>query len=211
MSTVSITAERLGVALSQIQPTDGALWELFANSFLASEFPQLRPVGGIHDAGRDAFLYEPDGEPGIYIQHSTQETFEKKIRDTLEALQKNNFQPKQLIFCSPRDIIKKSDDIKRELRQKGVGLDLRDRTYFVTFRNQSAGRVAASEDLAKKLVDPLLEGAAATTSIPHALTEKEERTAIAYFQITIPDRASDKSISKLCYESLVRYALRDAT
>ena len=94
MSTLTITAERLGVALDQIKPTDGALWEVFANSFLASEFPQLRPVGGIHDAGRDAFLYEPDGEPGVYIQHSTQETFEKKIRDTLETLKKNGFEPK---------------------------------------------------------------------------------------------------------------------
>lgn len=88
MNTLSITPERLGLALNQIKPTDGALWEVFANSFLASEFPQLRPVGGIHDAGRDAFLYEPDGEPGIYIQHSTQETFERKIRDTLDALKK---------------------------------------------------------------------------------------------------------------------------
>src|ERR1019366_9465349 len=204
MSTLSITAERLGVALDQIKPTDGALWEVFASSFLASEFPQLRPVGGIHDAGRDAFLYEPHGEPGVYIQHSTQETFEKKIRDTLDTLKKNGFEPKQLIYCSSRDIIKNSDDIKRELRQQGVGLDIRDRSYFVMFRNQSAGRVAASEDLAKKLVDPLLAGATATASIPHALTEKEEKTAIAYFQISIPDRASDKSIAKLCYETLVR-------
>jgi hypothetical protein len=211
MNTVSITAERLGVALDQIKPTDGALWETFANTFLASEFPQLRPVGGMHDEGRDAFLYEPDGEPGVYIQHSTQETFETKIRNTLQTLQNNGFQPKQLIYCSPRDIIKESDDIKRELRLKGVSLDLRDRTYFLTFRNQSAGRLAASEDLAKKLVDPLLKGAVATASIPHALTEKEERTAIAYFQISVRDRASDKSVSKLCYEALVRYALREAT
>jgi hypothetical protein len=211
MNIVSISAERLGVALDQIKPTDGAVWEAFANSFLSSEFPQLRPVGGIHDAGRDAFLYEADGEPGVYIQHSTQETFETKIRNTLETLQKNGFQPKQLIYCSPRDIIKKADDIKRELRRKGVGLDLRDRTYFLTFRNQSDGRVAAAEELAKKLVDPLLKGAAAAASIPHALTEKEERTAIAYFQISVRDRASDKSISKLCHETLVRYALREAT
>ena len=206
MSTLSITAERLGVALDQIKPTDGALWEVFASSFLASEFPQLRPVGGIHDEGRDAFIYEPDGEPGIYIQHSTQETFEIKIRDTLKNLKKHGFEPKQLIYCSSRDIIKNSDDIKRELRLKGVGLDIRDRNYFVMFRNQSAGRVAASEDLAKRLVDPLLTGATATANIPHALTEKEEKTAIAYFQISILDRASDKSIAKLCYETLVRYA-----
>jgi hypothetical protein len=63
MAVISITAERIGVALDQIKATDGALWEVFANSFLASEFQQLRPVGGMHDAGRDAFLYEPDGEP----------------------------------------------------------------------------------------------------------------------------------------------------
>lgn len=79
------------------------------------------------------------------------------------------------------------------------------------FRNQSAGRVAASEDLAKKLLDPLLASASVTASIPHALTEKEEKSVIAYFQISIPDRASDKSIAKLCYETLVRYALRQAT
>jgi len=203
MSTVSITAERLGVALDQVKPTDGALWEAFANSFLSSEFPQLRPVGGIHDAGRDAFLHEADGEPGVYIQHSAQETFETKIRNTLETLRANAFEPRQLIYCSPRDIIKKCDTIKRELRLKGVALDVRDRTYFVTFRNQSAGRVAASEELAKKLVDPILKGAAATANIPHSLTENEEKIAIAYFQISISDRASDKSVSKLCHETLV--------
>jgi len=199
------------VALDQIKPTDGALWEMFANCFLASEFSQLRPVGGVHDAGRDAYLYEPDGEPGVYIQHSIQETFETKIRATVAVLRKNGFDPKQLIYCSSRDIIKKSEDLKRELRKMGVALDIRDRNYFITFRNQSSGRVAASEDLAKKLVDPLLAGSAVTASIPHALTEGEEKSAIAYFQISIPDRASDKSIAKLCYETLVRYALRQAT
>jgi hypothetical protein len=211
MATISITAERIGIALDQIGATDGALWELFANGFLAPEFPQLRPVGGMHDAGRDAFLYEANGEPGVFIQHSTQQTFEEKIRGTLETLRKNGFEPKHLIYCSPLDIIKRSDDIKRELRLTGVALDIRDRNYFVSFRNQSAGRVAVSEELAKKLVDPLLANATGKEIIPHALTEKEERTAIAFFQISIADRVSDQSLAKLCYETLVRHSLRHAT
>lgn len=211
MSTVFIAAERLIFALDQIKSTDGALWEAFANSFLSSDFSQLRPVGGIHDSGRDAFLYEAEGETGVYIQHSVQETFETKIRDTLETLQAKSFNPRSLIYCSPRDIIKKCEPIKRELRLKGVALDVRDRGYFVSLRNDSAGRVAASEDLAKKLADPHLGGVAATASIPHALTDHEEKMAVAYFQISLPDRASEKSVSKLCYETLVKYALREAS
>jgi len=211
MDTVSIAAERLSVALDQVRSADGMLWEAFANSFLASEFAQLRPVGGVHDAGRDAFLYEPDGEPGVYIQHSVQEDFDSKIRDTVKTLQEKGFQPRQIIYCSPRDLIKKSDSIKQELRKRGISLDVRDRSYFITFRNTSMGRATTSEELSKKLVDPLVHGASLAASIPHALTEVEERTAIAYFQISLADRTSDKSLVKLCYESLVRYALRDST
>lgn len=206
METISITAERLGVALDQIGPNDGALWELFASSFLAAEIPQMRAVGGLHDAGRDAFLYEPENEPGVYVQHSVQETFETKIRGTIDTLQNNGFEPRLLIYCSPRDLIKRADGIRRELRLKGIALDIRDRNYFVTSRNTSAGRVAVSQELATKLVDPLIQSAAAAASLPHALNETEERTAIAYFQISVPDRASDKSLAKLCYETLVRYA-----
>jgi hypothetical protein len=78
MNIPSITAERIALALDRIQPTHGTVWEEFANAYLAPDFPELRPVGGMHDQGRDAYLYEAVGEPGIYIQHSVQADFRRK-------------------------------------------------------------------------------------------------------------------------------------
>src|SRR5882672_3542850 len=48
-----IRQNRLQLALESLRPTDGFEFEKFANAFLAAEFPDLRPVAGIHDGGRD--------------------------------------------------------------------------------------------------------------------------------------------------------------
>ena len=57
---MTIAPERLRLALDQLDQDDGFEFERFANEFLATELPALRPVGGVHDGGRDAFIYSSE-------------------------------------------------------------------------------------------------------------------------------------------------------
>ena len=114
MEPTVINPERLKLALERIGSSDGDLWEEFSNAFLASEFPQLRPVGGMHDKGRDAFLYEAADEPGVFLQYSVQEDFRTKVRCTVLDLRANRFELRQLSYCSPQEIIKEADELTGE-------------------------------------------------------------------------------------------------
>jgi len=65
-----IIRERFEFALSQLKPEDGFGFEQFMNSLLIREIPDLRPVGGIHDVGIDAFVYQSGRDSEVFVQHS---------------------------------------------------------------------------------------------------------------------------------------------
>jgi hypothetical protein len=62
---MTIAPERLRLALDQMDQDDGFEFERFANAFLASELPELRPVAGMHDSGRDAFVHSSEQAPNV--------------------------------------------------------------------------------------------------------------------------------------------------
>ena len=198
---------RLALALEQLRSIDGFVFEEFANAFLVSELPDLRPVGGLHDEGRDAFLHRSDGVPTTFVQHSVTTEWQKKIRDTIKTLIANGHKVVELIYCSPKDVQRHAGDLKRELRAAGVILDVRDRGWFVANLHSGPSQVAASERIARLKVDPLLAEKLPASS-DGILDPESERLAITYLQIELNERAPDRNLTKLCYQTLVVYALR---
>jgi hypothetical protein len=207
-----ITQERLTLALKQLGPQDGFSFEKFANAFLTADFPALRPVAGMHDGARDAFIYNDLDLPDSFIQHSVTKDWKTKIKATIKALRKEGHNVRELVYCSPQDIQREADELKRDLRRDGVSLDVRDKTYFLANANNSQGQELASELLARQFVDPLISPMAlARGADSSVLNSEEERVAATYLTCAMYDRNPDKSLTRFTYESLVQYALRDAT
>jgi hypothetical protein len=199
------------LALETLKSDQGFVFERFANAFLAAEFPQLRPVGGIHDAGRDAFLHRSEAQADVFIQHSVTESWQSKIRDTIKVLRKHSFPVRELIYCTNQDIQRDADPIRVELRADSVSLDIRDRSWFMSFVETSEGRRGAAEALAKQIVDPLLSSRGVLAGASLALTQEDERVATTYLQLELQDRDPQRGLTKLCTEALVTYVLREAS
>jgi len=170
---MTIAPERLRLALDQLDEHSGFEFEGFANSFLATEIPGLRPVGGIHDAGRDAFVHSSDEAPGVFCQHSVTKDWKRKVPATLDTLRRNGFQPRELIYTTNREIQREADALRASLRKQGVSLDIRDRGWFEAVANTSPGRIAAAERLAQRYVDPLLSSRRVIGGLSVALTDEE--------------------------------------
>jgi hypothetical protein len=210
--TERIDPDRVLLALTRIQSTDGFIFERFANEFLAAEFPTLRPVAGIHDQGRDAFIYQPDDDPETFVQSSVTQKWADKIRKTVTRLKESGHNVQQLIYCTNQDIVKDCGDLKKELRRDHkITLDVRDQSYFVAFANVKPGFVAAAEGLAQRYVDPLVSKLANPPIGPAGAGSDEERIVTAYLRLALTDKDPEKALTKFSYETLVIYALRNAT
>src|SRR5712691_2496715 len=208
---MSIKPERLRLALDQLDQHSGFDFERFSNSFLAAEMPGLRPVGGIHDAGRDAFIHSSDDSPGVFCQHSVTKDWKRKVSETLDTLRSNGFQPRELIYTTNRDIQREADDLRASLRKQGLSLDIRDRGWFEAVANTSPGRTASAEWLAQRYVDPLLSSRKVIGHLSVALTDEEERVVTTYLQLELRDKDPGKGLTKSCVEALITYTLREAT
>jgi hypothetical protein len=207
----SVDPRRLEFALSETKHTDGASFEEFANSFLSTEFPDLQPIGGMHDRGVDAAIYKSHAAPTTFIQSSVTEAFAEKIRKTVARIAETKADCRELIFCSPQSIVKESEGIAAELRKASISLHVRERSYFVAFCNNSQGRAAASEVYFRKIGAPILSAARLISSAEIQLTTDEEKLALAYFGAVLDSADSEKSLVSTCYEAIVSYCLRDST
>jgi|GEM_PF-5735255 len=210
---MAIETDRIKLALEQMRSVDGQLFESFANESLAGEYPALRPIAGLHDEGRDAFLFKPDDEPSTFVQHSVTKEFETKINDTVATLKKNGHKVTILIYCSPHSINRTESvkELKKKFRKEGITIDIRDREDFIARANETGSAKAAAEKLAKIKVDPLLAESLVSKSSTLLLTSAQEAAILAYFQISFYGEESEKSATRLALESLVMWALRQAT
>lgn len=205
------TTNRLALAFDQLTFEHGFVFERFALAFLASEIDDLRPVGGMHDGGRDAFVHQSGGSALVFVQCSVTRNWKGKIRDTVTALQKNKHELRELIYCTPLDIQADADELRSEMRRVGLSLDIRDRGYFLSRAERSTGHKAASESLAKQLVDPLLASKKVLLDVSLTLTPEDEKVAFTYLQLELQERAPGKGLTKLCFDALVTFVLREAS
>lgn len=208
---MAITRERFQLALDQLGPNDGSAFESFANGFLAAEMPDLRPIGGMHDGARDAFLYSSQGLPGSFVQHSTTVEWRDKIRSTIRTLRAGGHAVGHLTYTTPRAIAGKVDSLRIELRADGVVLDIREREYFLTHVGTVPARGELAEKLARQYVDPLLADRGVLRDVTLSLTEEDERIASTYLQLEIGSKEPAKTATRSIFESVVLYVLREAT
>lgn len=208
---MAIAPERLRLALDQMDRDDGFEFERFANEFLALEIPELRPVAGVHDGGRDAFVHASEHAPRVYCQHSVGEDWKRKITETIATLKSNGFEPRELIYCTNRSIQREADELRATLRRDGISLDIRDRSWFEVVVNAAPGRIAAAERLARRFVDPLLSSRRVLADLSPALSGEEERVTATYLQLELMGKDPSKGLTKVCVEALVLVGLREAT
>jgi hypothetical protein len=137
--------------------------------------------------------------------------WKRKIAETLETLVSNDFQPRELIYMTNRDIQREVDDLRASFRKQGVSLDIRDRSWFEAVVNTSPARIAAAERLGKLYVDPLLSSRRVGGQMSLALTDEEERIVSAYLQLELRDKDPTKGLTKSCVEALITYTLRESS
>jgi hypothetical protein len=200
--------DRLALALSKIPFTAWADFENFASEFLAAEFPGLRttarPAG---DKGRDSEIVDIDSPVAgtrIKLQYSVTLDWSKKISGTVNTLIENDIKPTHLIYATNQHIGAEGDHLKSSIFTKyGVVVDIRDDTYFLDRRDSNPATQAASEELARKFVDPLLPTEAITAAVAPALTIQEERLAFLHLSIDLHDRTGDRNLTKSAFDSLI--------
>ena len=197
------------LALERLQPSEWESFEALASSFLAPEFPQLRtmahPSG---DGGRDSELFQPDGKPFIAFQYSVRKDWKQKISETAARLKKEFTSVRILIYMSNQKIGGQADEVKRAILEDGLSLDVRDKNWFLERATLSDARENAAEQLIEKIARPYLAGEEVINKPSSALTSDEAKAALLYLGLQWQDDITDKGLTKLSFDALVRAALR---
>jgi hypothetical protein len=199
-------SDRLRFALDQLRPTDWEAFEGLCGAFLATDFPDLRRIGGVGDEGRDAVFAVP-AMNDVVVQMSIQANWKSKIRETINTLQDSGRAFTTLIYATNKDIGPRSDGLKAELLAEGIALDARDQRYFLDRVNLSVANRDAAATLADRIVNPLLPGDELARNSP--LADNDLRAGLVYLELQIRNSADARNLSRLSYDSLVLGSLRD--
>lgn len=204
-------ASRLELALSLIQSSDWRAFEKFSSEFIAVEFPSFRSTASPSgDGGRDGLLYIPSEEPSTAFQVSVTASWKEKIRSTVTRLSSTAPDVVELVYVTNQTIGANADELKRELRkERKISLDVYDRQWFVERANTHPQRALASERLAEAFVEPLLR----RTNLGDIAPQLDGETGrIALLQLSLDSNdATDRNLTKSCFESLVIAALRGSS
>ena len=168
---------------------------------MASEFKGFRRTGGSGDLGRDGALFETEYE-GVIIQTSVAKDWRAKVKATVSRLKEAGVRVSQLVYCTIQDVGPRADGLRRELREVGIALDIRDGSYFVDRRDESDGTRAAAQTLERLVVDPLVpatEGLTRNSSI----TEPDLRAGLLYLELQLHDSEGDRGLTKLSHDAIV--------
>lgn len=188
-------------------------FERFAAEFLAPEFPSLRTTASPHgDRGRDGQMYVVDEDPNTVVQYSVAKDWNSKIRATIKRLKETIPTTRTLIYATNGIIGPDADELVRELRRDNrISLDVRDGNWFVDRELTYPQRAAASEELARKFVDPLLGERGVKSFVSPVLAKDEARVALVHLALEGEDRQSSKGWTKSCFEALVLSVLHDTS
>jgi hypothetical protein len=197
------------MALERLQATDWAEFEALCSAFLVPEFPGLRTMAHVSgDGGRDAELFSPDGKPFVAAQYSVTEDWRSKIKQTAKRLLTTLPTVRILIYMSNRQIGGRADELKKELLDQGIALDARDRNWFIERASGNPIREKAARDLIDRIARPYLAGEGIINKQTSPLTSGEARAALVYLGLQWQDDITDKGLTKLSFDALVRAALR---
>lgn len=198
------------LALEELRPSDWEHFEELSSSFLASEFPELRTMASPSgDGGRDSELYSPDGVTHIATQYSVSAGWEAKVNRTIKRLSENFSEIKVLIYLTNQLIGANGDKLKQNCLKSGVSLDIRDKSWFLERYEQNDIKYAAASRLVDIIAKPILEGESIIEKSRPSLTSLESKAALTYLGLQWEDEKTDKGLTKIVFESLVRAALRN--
>ena len=197
------------LALNHLQPSDWAHFETLSSAFLAAEYDRLRTMASPSgDGGRDSELFCPCNHPFIAAQYSVSKHWTSKIRRTKQRLGEAFPQVRLLMYLSSHEIGAQADELRKELLREGIALDIRDQNWFIERATADTLREDASEELIDRIARPYLEGENVINKRSSALSSEEARAALLYLGLQWQDDISDKGLTKLSFDALVRAALR---
>lgn len=199
------------LALDKIRPSDWEHFEEISSTFLASDFPSLRTMANPSgDGGRDSELFSPEGNNKVAIQYSVSDDWNAKIKKTFNRISETLTNVRVLIYMTNQVVGAKGDKIKTTgLTDYGVSLDIRDRSWFLERFELDDAKYGATSTLVDIIARPFLEGEKVIEHKRPALTSLESKAALTYLGLQWEDESTDKGLTKIVYESLVRAALRN--
>ncbi len=204
-------SSRLDLALRNVTGGHWEPFERFSSQFLADEYPDLRTLASPSgDEGRDAFLWQPVEVASVAIQYSVATGWDDKIRRTVNRLGQTHPQVSVLIYMTNQLIGAQGDDRRRKaLTDKGIHLDIRDRSWFIERESSSPGRQKASSWFSDFVLGDSTNEHHLISRSGTALSSEETRSALLYLVLQRKDDDLDRHLTKLCYDALVRMVLRD--
>jgi hypothetical protein len=209
-----ITAERFELTLRTLDASQWRLFERLAGVFLAAEFPNLRPVGAMSgDGGADGLLFQVEDDPSVLAQYSVRKDFASKIDQTCKRIKETFPDAKVLVYVTNQELGPKTVELRRTAREKyKIHLDPRGLEWLSSVRNSSSATMAEAEELAQKIVDPLVAPSGEVIARQaQALEDLEAKAAFVYLGLQWEDDTREKGLTKLCFEAIVRSVLRDTT
>ncbi len=200
------------LALDKTRPSDWEYFEELSSGFLASEFNSLRTMASPSgDGGRDSELFSSNGSTYVAIQYSVAKDFDSKVSKTIKRLEENFDQVRVLIYCTNQQVGAKGDALKQKCLGKGISLDIRDKSWFLERYEINDANYRCASELVNVIARPLLESEAIIEKSRPALTTLESKAALTYLGMQWENETTDKGLTKIAFESLVRAALRNTS
>lgn len=165
---------------------------------------------GLRRWSRDGALYSPDEDPEVVIQCSVQVDWKGKIKATIERLAETHPDARRLIYATNQHIGARGDALVAELRASAkVHVDIRDASWFIERELTHPQREAAAEELALRIVEPLLRRKRVTDAVAQPLSDEDARIALLHLALEENDWTSEKGLTKASFDALVGAALHD--
>ena len=186
------------IALDRL--TDFTAFEKLACEVLRDEgYPDIKPLGGMHDSGRDAILerfYSNESRRStVVFQITTQETIESKLSETIKKLDEADIRYNQLTLISSHSLsASRQDALKRRARESDVHLEVFDRnTLSNRLSNFDNGIFARYFPDIQSQVKALMEGSSEEELTPSISV----RAALSFTASVESDRARERVLSEL--------------
>lgn len=203
--------DRLALALERLDATRWKDFEDLCAAYAAAQYDNLITLAATSgDRGRDAVLWQPEAQPSVVLQYSVAADWKGKVRATIRRLGAEFDGVQVLIFFSSQVIGPAADDLVAEvLRDHGVYVQVRDRNWFLDRVNLDPATDAAAERIVTAIVEPLLSSEGVVAPHSEALTDHEAAAGVIYLAMQLEDDKLEKGLTKVCFDGLVRAALRD--
>jgi hypothetical protein len=157
-------------------------------------------------------MYAPSEEPSTMVQYSVTSDWRTKIRETIKTLKTSFPEFRELIYATNQSIGPDADDLVTEARKaQGIWVDIRDRSWFVDRELTAPQREVASTELVARFVEPMLVERGVREHVGAPLTNDESKIALLHLALEASDEATEKGLTKRCFESLTLAALHDTS